>query len=429
MEKKFDIIEYLNTQKFSDINYMNHLEFFIKEDNKYENNDIDFLEKEETEFGFVQYFKNNNNKKIFIDVTKSSGDEFPAKYGLRVALEDIKWYIAEGMGYITYNYEKRPIIQGEMIEIKKGNLYDIEADIIRREMDKWSSITIIEESLNKDNNVKVTAKNNAKINLTRDPSKVLMRMKINWSDIFNKYKIPDELKDSPIKNLGLKYKNVIEPYYAQIKKMFDEADRKYVRSLKSPKNELYKRFLTDEGMQVIKPLVDFFRKEYNIEDDLDKVLSDTVCVRNYQSKIPDIDVTDFDEFYNTRDLPEWWHLDTTPDWMFRIGIYLTDVTEGTAPFTYLRNPENNYFSSDKESRYGAEKLKGYSLVNNMNYFKRYIEYGFMKYPFKDEDLEKLIAPAFTTFLFAPNFFHRATYARDSYRDIIFFMLYAKPRDE
>jgi mannose-6-phosphate isomerase-like protein (cupin superfamily) len=429
MEKKFDIIEYLDNQKFSDENYKNHLEFFIKEDNKYEDKikEIEFLEKEETNFGFIQYFKDNNNKKIFLDTKKSSAD-LPARYGLKVATEDIKWYIVEGMGYITYNYEKRPIIQGEMIEIKKGNLYDIEVDIIRRPFDSWSDILIIEESINKKNRVDIVAPNNAKITLTRDPSKVLNRMKVKWNDIFNKYHIPEELKESPINNLGLKYKDIIEPYYNSIKKMFDEADPRYVRSLESSTGEIYKLFLTNEGMEVIRPLVDFFRKEYNIEDDLDKVLSETSCVRNCKTTIPDIDATDFDEFYAKRDLPEWWHLDTTPEWMFRIGIYLTDVTEDTAPFVYLRNPENNYFSSDSEAKRGAIKLKSNNSPENMSYFKRYIEYGFMRYPFKDEDLVKLIAPAFTTFLFAPNFFHRATYAREKYRDVIYFMLFAKRKD-
>jgi mannose-6-phosphate isomerase-like protein (cupin superfamily) len=439
MEKKFDVIEYLESKKLEDPDYINHLEFFIKESNKYQDfKSISFLEKKNENFGYIEKSNNDDKKitKIFLDHNKllvDGSESFYSKknsYGLRKSIEDLSWYVVEGMGFLTYNNEKRAILEGEMINIPKGTLYDIEIDNIRRGPEVLSSITIIEEANNENHSIVVDEENNAKLSLTRDPAKILKKLKIEWSDIFNKYNLPEELKDSPLKNLGAKYKDIIEPHYPAIKKIFDEKDRRYLRVKGLDKEGVpYKFELNDEGKELLRPLIDFFRKEFNIEDDLDKVIKDTQCVRNDKTDIPDIDEIDLEYFYQKRDLPEWWHLDTTSENMFRIGIYFTDVTENTAPFTYLQNPEANYFFIEGvyDEMWTNGKFK--TEIDRINYFKRYIEYGFMKYSFKKENLISITGPAFTTFLFAPNFLHRSTYARAAYRDVLFFQFFTKSRDK
>ena len=103
-----------------------------------------------------------------------------------------------------------------------------------------------------------------------------------------------------------------------------------------------------------------------------------------------------------------WHFDEHPREMLKIMIYLTDVDEGTAPFTYLRS------AGSSEALIGARMpIGGYSRISDLR-IAAYVAKGFAIRP--------VTGPRGTMILFHDNVIHRGTLATRSHRDVIVLQL-------
>jgi hypothetical protein len=444
--EKFNLIDFLQEKVSKVPNLQDLLESKIKPSLKYKfTENINFSVIKETPFGTIQTAKNGDFylKKIFIDhkITPNikRPDNAPKWHepsisydGPRIAKEDLTLYITDGMGYISLNKEKRPIIHDEEIFISKGSLFNIEIDNMRREKEFRSSITLIEESLSENPSEHYLGEFKPKLYLPFNPVPDFKRYLINWTDLYKQRKFPKVLENSPITSLGTSLKDKIEPYYAPIKDILDRAEAGDIQNasiMDTYNGKPYKIKLNSP--KLLKPIVENVLIALGVEDigenEFKKIVERAECIRNCVTDIPEADQSKpetFDDFFMTRELPEWWHCDTSPSNMYRIGIYLTDVDEGSSPMTYLKNPESNYMNFDVDFNDLRDDER-----EALNRNKRYMNYGFINYKIPEEYHVKFIAPAFTTFVFAPNFFHKGGYARKSHRDVIYILVYAHHKEE
>jgi mannose-6-phosphate isomerase-like protein (cupin superfamily) len=450
--EKFSLIKFLE-EKVSEIpNLQDLLESKIQPSTKYKfTEDINFSVIRETAFGTVQTAKHGNFylKKIFIDhkitpkniktpINPPKWYEPTNSYnGPRIAKEDLTLYIIKGMGYISLGKEKRPIIKDEKIFIPKGSIFSIEIDNIRRQEDFRVSITVIEESLFENASEHYNGEYKAKLYLPFNPVPDFKRYIINWKDLYNKKKFPKVMENSPMVSLGLSLKDKIEPYYAPIKELLDNAEKngenRNAVILDSYNGKPYK--IKVNSPELLRPIVENVLNALGIENigenEFKTIVERAECIRNCITDIPETDQGSpdtFEDFFMNRELPEWWHCDTSPASMYRIGIYLTDVTTGTSPMTYLKDPATNYLNFDVDME-GLEGTQEERETEALNRNKRYFNYGFINYAIPEELQVKFTAPAFTTFVFGPNFYHRGGYARTSHRDVIYILVYAHHREK
>lgn len=103
-----------------------------------------------------------------------------------------------------------------------------------------------------------------------------------------------------------------------------------------------------------------------------------------------------------------WHFDNHPREMLKVMVYLTDVTEGTAPFEYLEaEPGRALLGSPiaplhNDSRVPAEAIE------------RHIRNGARR--------RAVTGPAGTVLIFDDNVVHRATLAETGHRDVVVFQI-------
>jgi hypothetical protein len=445
--KKFDLITFLqdHVSKITNIEYL--LESKIKKDTKYNNIDyIKFSLPNKTDFGTIEKVKYNNFylNKIFIDhkinnVKSENLYESTNSYdGPRIAKEDLTLYITKGMGYISLGKEKRPIIHGESLFIPKNSLFSIEIDNLRRGYSEnfKTSITLIEESFFENPSEHYSGEFKSKLYLPFNPIPDFKRYIIKWSKLYEENDFPKVMKDSPMVSLGTSLKDKIEPYYAPIKEIFDNFKINNQNSdaviLSQYKNMPYKIKLLKQ--ELLRPIIKNIINTLDIQVDkneFEMIFNSAQCMRNLPTDIQEVDDSDpdkFEDFLFNKDLAlaERLHFDTSHPNVYRIGIYLNDIDQNNSPLTYVKNPENNYLNFYTE----IKNLKGSpeeQELEAINIDKRYFNYGFINYKIPEEFLVKLTGPAFTTFLFAPNFLHKGGYARTSYRDIIYLIIHTKKR--
>jgi hypothetical protein len=448
--EKFSLIKFLEEKVSKVSNLKDLLESKIQPSTKYKSTEnINFSVIKETPFGTIQTAKNGDFhlKKIFIDhkITPNikRPDNAPKWYeptnsynGPRIAKEDLTLYITKGMGYISLGKEKRPIIKDEKIFIPKESIFSIEIDNIRRDEEFRVSITLIEESLFESASEHYNGEYKAKLYLPFNPVSDFKRYIINWKELYKQKKFPKVMKDSPMVSLGTSLKDKIEPYYAPIKEIFDNAEKgqnEKVSILDSYNGKPYK--IKINNPELLQPIVENVLIALGVEDigenEFEKIVQRAECIRNCITNIPEVDQASpdtFEDFLMNRELPEWWHCDTSPGSMYRIGIYLTDVSEGTSPMTYLKDPEVNYLNFDIDMN-GLEGTPEERETEAISRNKRYFNYGFINYAIPEELQVKFTAPAFTTFVFGPNFYHRGGYARTSHRDVIYILVYAHHKEK
>ena len=99
-----------------------------------------------------------------------------------------------------------------------------------------------------------------------------------------------------------------------------------------------------------------------------------------------------------------WHYDNHPTEVLKVMIYLTDVTERTAPLEYLRNQDTKAALS-----FTPKPLLGNSRVSPAQ-VERYMREGYEPY--------KATGPKGTLIVFDDNVLHRANFAEERYRDVL-----------
>ncbi len=99
-----------------------------------------------------------------------------------------------------------------------------------------------------------------------------------------------------------------------------------------------------------------------------------------------------------------WHFDELPPQLLKIMIYLTEVDEGSAPFTYLRP------SGPSTAVFGARRpLGGHSRISDLR---------IAGYQARGCSIQPVTGPRGTTILFHANVIHRGTVATHAYRDVV-----------
>jgi hypothetical protein len=104
-----------------------------------------------------------------------------------------------------------------------------------------------------------------------------------------------------------------------------------------------------------------------------------------------------------------WHYDNHPREMIKVMVYLTDVSEDTAPFVYLRERTTGRFmhGSPLAPLYGNSRVPAEEI-------DRHLANGWEAHP--------VVGPRGTVLIFDDNIVHRATLARDAHRDVIVFQI-------
>jgi hypothetical protein len=104
-----------------------------------------------------------------------------------------------------------------------------------------------------------------------------------------------------------------------------------------------------------------------------------------------------------------WHYDNHPREMLKVMVYLTDVTEETAPFVYLRERATGRFlpGSPLAPLYGNSRVPPDEI-------ERHLANGWEAYP--------VTGPRGTVMIFDDNVVHRATLAQAAHRDVIVFQI-------
>ena len=214
-------------------------------------------------------------------------------------------------------------------------------------------------------------------------------MKINYSELEYNYKLPDCLRFSPFANLGLKYDRFLQQYTPAILDKLNDPSNLEVRNQVDGKP--IRSVLKDN--LVCKPIVDFFANEFDGEVTSVHVnRSHVIDINSNQS----LDVTTSEVW-----ISEFWHIDNVHRPTIAIGIYLTDVDNDSAPMTYEDPPEDNFYSGIEDyTDWKDSRFPNFAPANPIN----------------------IIGPKHTTFVFIPNFLHKANYARKRHRDALFIRL-------
>lgn len=100
-----------------------------------------------------------------------------------------------------------------------------------------------------------------------------------------------------------------------------------------------------------------------------------------------------------------WHYDNHPYEVLKVMIYLTDVTDGTAPFEYLRRAGSlrPLHGSPIAPGYGHGRIADQELRRRLN---------------DGYESHTVIGPAGTMLIFDDNIIHRGNLAREGHRDVL-----------
>jgi len=214
-------------------------------------------------------------------------------------------------------------------------------------------------------------------------------MRINYKDLEYRESLPKILHETPFVNVGLKYEDFLKQYTpAIIEKLSDDSNLKVMNQVDG---KPIRSSLKDTA--VCEPIVSFFEKEFGGERFMVHVN------RSHVVDIPSNNTFDVDtsEIW----ISEFWHIDNVQRPVIGIGIYLTDVDDDSAPMTYEDPPENNFFAPiDNYTNWTQSRFLDFEPKNPVN----------------------ITGPKHTTFLFVPNFLHKANYARKKQRDALYMRL-------
>ncbi len=184
----------------------------------------------------------------------------------------------------------------------------------------------------------------------------------------------------PVRNLGLRYKDFIEPFYEIIKKNFDEGTN--TTDMIGEEGVLRTEFNVGRFPLLKSKLVSFFEQ-----------VTGKTCTELTITRMPEVDKerVSKEDYKQNEWISELWHSDNFRDGHFKIFVYCNEVTEDNAP-TELAKP--------------------------MVFFK-YGDVNLMDTRFDvDGEGEKFTCEAFTSLIFNPNCLHKGNYSKKGYRDAI-----------
>lgn len=104
-----------------------------------------------------------------------------------------------------------------------------------------------------------------------------------------------------------------------------------------------------------------------------------------------------------------WHFDNLPHEVLKVMIYLTDVTDGCAPFEYIRNTRSAIplIGAPVAPFYGHSRIANDEVTQRLN---------------KGYERCRVTGPAGTMLVFDQNVVHRGTLATESHRDALVFQV-------
>ena len=103
-----------------------------------------------------------------------------------------------------------------------------------------------------------------------------------------------------------------------------------------------------------------------------------------------------------------WHYDNHPTEVIKVMIYLTDVGERNAPFEYVRHGQTG-----EPYMFNPLPLLGHSRIAASR-VERHLHDGYEAF--------KATGPRGTLLIFDDNVLHRATFAREGYRDVLVYQI-------
>jgi len=209
-----------------------------------------------------------------------------------------------------------------------------------------------------------------------------------------------DLFESYLKNniyVGDYYSFFADKYADKIKQNFDDninCRKIYPQEIYDEKPLFINQFVVNEykenkWVDVHKePLfINEIRKDFwEIADSLGANLYDINIIRSCKTLKPSARGTLKKDGYAS----ETWHWDNNPDFVFKIMIYLNDITEKQGPFEYKYPIEyKEHDNSDRNSRINISEVG-----------------------------KKVVGKKGTTIIFPTNIVHKGNYVRKGYRDVI-----------
>ena len=114
-----------------------------------------------------------------------------------------------------------------------------------------------------------------------------------------------------------------------------------------------------------------------------------------------------------------WHSDMTFPHDIKMFMYLTDVDEESAPFTYLVDPEGNAVHRPPEYKYISRNKEECKLINPpRKVLSRVPISEINELKSKGYEERQVFMPAGSFFIFDQNYIHKAVPAKNKFRDII-----------
>jgi hypothetical protein len=200
---------------------------------------------------------------------------------------------------------------------------------------------------------------------------------------------------SPFQNMGLLYKDIIEPYVDEIVDCLNDSKKTEVKQTYNGKP--VRIVLKDKT--ITKFIVEYFENLFNTK--VNEIQVNRNCVTDVPSYL-DVEECDKNNYW----ISQYWHIDNYPHKNFSVGIYLNDVEDGGGQFEYLNNPEYYYYNNCYKIKFFTPLSSDWK-TSRINLLQ-----------LSDDEITKVLGPRCTTFFFIPNFIHRGTFSRTKQRDFI-----------
>jgi quercetin dioxygenase-like cupin family protein len=346
------------------------------------------------------------------------------KYGIvpTISNKDRFIFIYKGKTNVFFNNESKRMAEGQYISIPANT----RLNLVRL---STSECKVLEIS-KKDQVVVNTGPSRGPIKLAYFSEKYLSQFRVSYNKEYAKKNfLPKELYDKPYNAItdDEEIKKIIKNIYPTIKDAFDKdknTNDDPLKILELPK---------DMHSSTIKIIGDYISKKYNAFYNEDNIQ----CFRyNQNNFIFDKNIKSWDDAYSgpismyiesIDDIApnaRWPHIDLAFPQLFRVIVFLNDVTKENGGTKYLKNFDKEFYSFNDNTISGLfendqdfiKKAKG---KFDLNYFPCLLEY-------KPNDLEweTITGPAGTIVFLSPGAPHFVPSLTKGYRDAVMIAMYS-----